>query len=1019
MTWRSIGPYRGGRSVAVAGHPDQPYTYYFGGTGGGVWKSGDGGMTWLNISDGFFKTGSVGYIAVAESDPNVIYVGMGESAIRGNISYGDGVYKSVDAGKTWTHLGLQETHFIGRVAVHPKNADIVYVAALGHVFGPNKERGVYRSMDGGKTWKNVLFKDDKTGAIDIVLDPRNPRVVYASMWECYRNPWSMSSGGPGSSLYQSTDGGDTWTEITKNPGLPKGIVGKIGLSCSSVKDGLVWAIVENENGGVFRSDDAGKTWTRTNESRDLRQRAWYYTRIFADTKNPDAVYVVNVQFHKSIDGGKTFKTMSSQHGDHHDLWIDPRNADRMILADDGGAVVTYNGGQTWTDQDQATAQFYHVAVDNQFPYHVFGTQQDNSSVEILSRTTSYGIDTKDWWTSAGCECGYITPHPTKPNVTFGGCYAGYLGRYDRLTGQEQNIMPWQEYATGGANESKFRFQWTFPIVISPHDPNVLYVTAQNVFRSTDEGMSWTMISSDLTRNDASKQVSSGGPITKDNTTVEFYNTIFAFAESPKEKGVLWAGSDDGLIHISRDNGQSWQNVSIKDFGEGLISIIELSTFDAGTAYVAATKYKFNDFQPYLYKTDDYGKTWKRINDGIPVGAYTRVIRHDPNRKGLLYAGTETGVYVSFNDGDAWQPLQMNLPVVPVHDLAVQAREMDLVAATHGRAFWILDDLSPLYQISDDIAKSETFLFKPRHTYRIGGFQFKQDGVPVGVNPPNGVLIYFYFKDKPKEEVKLEFLDADGKSIITYSSNKDQKGKTVEPSKEFYENPKPKETRMDIVPADTGMNLFVWDMRYPDAIEVPGAIYDGGNLRGPKIIPGTYQVRLTNGKTVQTQSFEIKKDPRIATTQESFKALLDLLLTMQSKLNEVQKGINSVRDIRKQMNAVTASLKDTTLSKSIKDAAKPLNDSLTAIEEALIQTKLKASQDALNYPIKLNDKLVSLMAYVAQADERPAKQSYETFDDLARRIDAALIKLKPLTENEVPKFNALVKDKISAITLEKK
>jgi len=1023
MTWRSIGPFRGGRSVAVAGHADQPATYYFGGTGGGVWKSEDGGLTWINVSDGFFKTGAVGSIAVAPSDPNVVYVGMGETFIRGNMSYGDGIYKSMDAGKTWTNMGLKETQFIGRIAIHPKNSDIVYVAALGPVFGApsSKDRGIYRSLDGGKSWKNILFKDEKTGAADIVMDPNNPRVLFASMWECYRNAWSMSSGGPGSGLYKSMDGGDTWTEITKNPGLPKGLDGKIGISCSPVQPDLVWAIVENENGGVFRSDDGGQTWQRTNDSRDLRQRAWYYSRIYADSRNTHAVYVVNVRFHKSVDDGKTFATIGTQHGDHHDLWIDPANSDRMIIADDGGAVVTHNGGKTWTDQDIPTAQFYHVAVDNQFPYHVFGAQQDNSSIEILSRTSDFGITGQDWHASAGCECGYLVPHPAKPYITFGGCYEGYIGKFDLKTRQEQVVMPWPEYSIGGgANESKYRFQWTFPIVFSPHDPNTLYVTAQSVFRSNDEGVSWEVISPDLTRNDSAKQKSSGGPITKDNTSVEFYNTIFTFAESPKEKGTLWSGSDDGLIHISRDNGKSWQNVTPKEFSEGLISSIEASSQDAGTAYVAATRYKFNDFQPYLFKTNDYGKTWKKITDGIRANDYTRVIREDPNRKGLLYAGTETGIYVSFNSGDSWQSLQLNLPVVPIHDIAVQARDMDLIVATHGRAFWILDDLTPLYQLSDEVAKSENYLYQPRFAYRTTGYQAKlEPGDPYGSNPPNGVLINYYFKDKPKDEVKLEFLDSDGKTLITYSSVKDQKGKAVEPSKEFYENPKPKEIRMDVAPADTGMNRFVWDMRYANPVAVEGAIYDGGTPRGVKVIPGSYQVRLTVGKFTQTQKFEIKKDPRIETTTDDFKEQLSFVQKASAKFVEVNQAINAIRDMQKQMNAVSDRMKDTSLARTVRDAAKPILDSLSAIESQLIQTKLKSSQDALNYPIKLNDKLLSLINYVEGADARPTKGSYEVLDFLSGAADREFAKLKKLKEETIPKFNDMVKEKqLPAVIMEK-
>ena len=1020
MQWRNIGPFRGGRSIAVAGHADQPYTFYFGATGGGVWKTEDGGISWNNVSDGFLKSSSVGAIEVAASDPNVIYIGTGESCIRGNISPGDGIYRSVDAGKTWSFKGLKETQFISKIAVNPKNPDIVYVAAMGQVFGSNKERGVYRSTDGGASWKNILFKDDKTGAVDITIDPNNSRVLYAALWEAYRNPWSLSSGGPGSGLYKSTDGGDSWNDLTRNPGMPKGIVGKIGIAVSPVQPNRVWAIVESENGGVFRSEDGGATWMRTNEDRNLRQRAWYYSHIFADPKNSETVYVLNVQFFKSMDGGKSFKSMFTQHGDHHDLWINPRDPSCMILGDDGSAVVSYTGGKSWTDQDIATGQFYHVAVDNQFPYHVYGAQQDNSTIDIVSRTSSWGIDFTDWHPVAGGESGYIAVHPEKPYITFGGSYGGYLTRYNYLTKQEQNISVWPDSPIGsGAAANKYRFQWTYPIVVSMHDPNTLYVTAQNVFRSTNEGMSWNVISPDLTLNDTVTQEASGGPITKDNTGVEYYNTIFTLAESPKEKDLLWSGSDDGLIHVKRGNETIWKNVTPKELPErALISIIEASHFDAGTAYVAATRYKLNDFQPYLFKTTDFGKTWKKITKGIPSDTYTRVVREDPNRKGLLYAGTETGIYVSFNDGESWQSLQLNLPLTPIHDIAVQQRDMDLIVATHGRSFWILDDLTPLYQISDDVVKSEKYLYQPRFAYRTEGFQYSRQGLALGQNPPNGVLVNYYFKEKPKDEVTLTFLDSNEKDIITYSSNKDKKGKAVKPSDEFYE--KPKETRMDLVPADTGMNRFVWDMRYPDAEEVPGAILWDGSLAGPKVIPGTYRVRLTCGAFTQMQSFEIKKDPRGEAGPEDLKLQLELLLKINSKLSEAHKAINAIREIQKQINEFYAKIKDSSEVQRVKKFAKPFLDSLTTVESALIQTKIRSSQDVLNFPMKLNNKLASLGSAVSSADSRPTKQSYDVYDFLSSQIDVQLSIWKRLLETELPKFNSYVREEhIPEIILEKK
>lgn len=742
MQWREIGPFRGGRSVAVAGHKDQPSTFYFGATGGGIWKTEDAGNTWLNISDGHLKVGIVGALAVAESDPNVIYAGTGEACIRGNAMPGEGMYKSDDAGKTWKSIGLKDAQTISKVRVHPKNEDLVYVAALGHVFGANKERGVYRSKDGGKSWEKILFKNDSTGAVDLAIDPLNPRIMYAALWQAYRNPWSLSSGGKGSGLWMSVDGGDTWKDISHNEGLPKGVLGKIGIAVSPARAGRVWASVEADDGGLFRSDDGGKNWTRMTDDRRIRQRAWYYSHIYADPKNPDGIYILNVQMFKSIDGGKTLTNVRVPHGDNHDLWIDPNDPMRMIEGNDGGASVTENGGQTWTLEDMPTAQFYHVVLDNEFPYNIYGAQQDNSTIRIASRTMGFGIDRPDWFDVGGGESGYVTPNPDDPNIVYAGNYDGYLTRYDNRTKQQQDISPWPDNPMGGgANTAKYRFQWTYPILVSKFDSHTLYVTANVVFKSTNEGMSWEIISPDLTTHDTTKLASSGGPITKDNTSVEYYCTIFAFAESPLNKDVLWAGSDDGLLHVTQDGGKSWQNVTPSGLPEwSMMSIVDASPHNAGTAYVAATRYKLDDFKPYLFKTTDFGKSWRKIVKGIPENEFTHVIREDPNRKGLLYAGTERGIYVSFNDGENWQPLQNNLPVTPIHDIAIQAREKDLVVATHGRSFWILDDLTPLYQLNDQLAKSDVILYQPRENYRTGGYTFDRPGIALGKNPPNGVVV---------------------------------------------------------------------------------------------------------------------------------------------------------------------------------------------------------------------------------------------------------------------------------------
>ncbi|HYN84605.1 MAG TPA: hypothetical protein VER32_05085, partial [Pyrinomonadaceae bacterium] len=750
LAYRQIGPFRGGRVTAVAGVPAQPFVYYFGATGGGVWKTTDGGVNWEPVSDAFFKTGSVGGMAVSESDPNVVYVGMGESPIRGNVSHGDGMYKSTDAGKTWKKIGLEDTRHIARVRVHPRNPDLVYVAALGHIFGPNEQRGVFRSKDGGKSWERVLYRGPKAGAIDLTFDPSNANVLYAGFWEVHRKPWTLESGGPGGGLFKSTDGGDTWTELTRAPGMPRGLVGKIGVTVSPANPERVWAIVEAEDGGIFRSDNGGRTWTRTNEQRNLRQRAWYYTRIYADTQNAESVYVLNVGFYKSSDGGRTFNQIPVPHSDNHDLWIAPNDANRMINANDGGANVSMNGGRTWTEQDQATAQFYRVTVDNDFPYHVYGAQQDNSTVKIASRSADFTINESEWHDVGGGESGWIAPHPQDSNVVFAGSYGGYLTRYDHRTKQLRTVNVWPDNPMGaGAEAMKYRFQWNYPIFFSPHETNTLYVAGDRLFRSTNEGHSWETISPDLTRNDKSKQGSSGGPITKDNTSVEYYNTVFTAMESPVQRGVIWAGSDDGLVHVTRDGGRRWENVTPQGMPEWIqINSLDASPHDAATAYVAATMYKWDDFRPYLYKTSDYGKTWRRINSGIPDGAFTRVIREDPHRRGLLYAGTETGMYVSFDDGESWRPLQLNLPIVPITDLAVHKRDRDLVVATQGRSFWILDDLGVLEQMTAETLAASTSpggaaatrLLKPEDAYRTeggGGGQPLPPTATAGANPPNG------------------------------------------------------------------------------------------------------------------------------------------------------------------------------------------------------------------------------------------------------------------------------------------
>jgi photosystem II stability/assembly factor-like uncharacterized protein len=1043
LEWRSIGPYRGGRVVAVAADPVNPLVFYFGSTGGGVWKTTDGGLIWQNVSDGYFKRASVGAIAVAPSDPNVIYVGMGETSIRGNVSHGDGVYKSTDGGKTWIHLGLEDTRHIAKVRIHPQNPDLVYVAALGHAHGPNAERGVYRSKDGGKTWEQILFRSDDAGVSDLALDPHNPRILYACFWQARRLPHTLISGGEGSGIFKSIDGGDTWSEITRKQGLPKGLLGKIGIVVSPAKEGRVWAIVEAEDGAVFRSDDGGETWQRLSEEKPLRSRAWYYQHIIADPQDAETLWVLNVQAWKSIDGGRTFFDVAIPHGDHHDLWIDPYNPQRMIEGNDGGACISYTGGESWsTIYNQPTAEFYHVTTDTQVPYRVYGAQQDNSTISVPSRSPLAGIAQSECYEVGGGESGYIAVRPDNPNIVFAGNYQGYLTRYDHQTAQHRNISVWPELASGwGAKDQKYRFQWTYPILLSPHDPNILYVTGNHVFRSTDEGNSWEIISPDLTRNDSTRLEPSGGPITKDNTGAEYYGTIFAFAESPRKRGLFWAGSDDGLVHISRDNGKNWQDVTPQDLPKwALISIIEPSPHDTATAYLAATCYKSDDFQPYLFKTNDYGETWTKITTGIRANDFTRVIREDPVRRGLLYAGTETGIHISFDDGEYWQSLQLNLPVVPIHDLVI--KDNDLVVATHGRAFWILDDITPLRAMTEEVQNAAAHLFAPRSTIRFltdWGFAHpsssgkfyrgtgatmvtairkqKPNGETVdynldaGQNPPDGVLVTYYFKQKPAGEVKLTFLDAEGKAEInTFSSEVEQEEPITDEASPSAKTEEPDKDKKEVrVSKEAGSNRFIWNMRYPEATKVEGYVAGEGALAGPTVPPGTYQVRLTVGDQTYTQQFQIAKDPRLSATEEDLQAQFELRFKIWQKLSETHDAINMIRNIRRQVEDWKRRIQDQKDYEAIAKTGKTLKEKLSAIEEELTQVKAKTRQDTLNYPAKLNSKLAALAGVIGSAHAAPTKQEYELYDDLVSRIDIQLKHLQEVIDTEVAAFNTLVRE----------
>ena len=1001
LEWRSIGPFRGGRSAAVMGVPGKSNLYYFGSVGGGVWRTTDGGNSWENISDGFFG-GSIGAVAVSAWDNNVIYVGGGEATVRGNVSYGYGMWKSTDAGKTWTHTGLKESRHIPKIQIHPKNPDLVYAAVLGDLFKSSQERGVYRSKDGGKTWDRILFANADAGAVDLCMDPNNSRVLYASTWRIRRTPYSLESGGEGSALWKSTDGGDTWTNISTNEGMPKGTWGIVGVAVSPVNSNRVYAIIENDLGGVYRSDDAGKTWKRVNEDRNLRQRAWYYSKIIADTKDEDMVYVMNVSYHRSRDGGKTFQPFNANHGDHHDLWISPEDNQRMIIGDDGGGQVSFDGGENWSSyMNQPTAQFYRVTTDNSFPYRIYGAQQDNSTVRIRHRTAGGNIGLQDWETTAGGESGHLAIDPLNEDVVFGGSYDGYLEMQNHRTGESRMVNPWPDLPMGhGAEGAKYRFQWNFPIFYSPHNPKKLYAASQHLHVSYNGGESWELASPDLTRNDPSKQGPSGGPITKDNTAVEYYCTIFAASESPYEKDLIIAGSDDGLLHITRDGGKEWKKITPPLPEWSMFNSVEFDPFVKGGIYVAATRYKLGDYQPYLYRSKDYGTTWTKITDGIDAGHFTRVLRADPKRAGLLYAGTESGMYVSFDDGNSWKSFQLNLPQVPVTDLTI--KNDNLIAATQGRSFWLIDDLTPLHQLSETASKSDAFLFKPAPAYRMGsGWGFSRPSKTEGKNHPGGVMVHYFVKDTVKVMASIEILDKDGKLIRKFATRPDKKAK-----EDQLPRPKP------------GMNRFVWNMRYPDAEGFDGLIMWAGGLTGPRAVPGTYKAKLTvNGKTQETE-FEILKDPRTTGTQEDIQAQFDFLINVREKLTETHQAIKKIRTVRDQVNKVTEPMRGKEGFKEITDLSKSMLEEMKRIEEALYQTKNRSNQDPLNFPVRLNNKLAALSSEASSSDFRPNAQTQAVYAEVTSQIDVQLGSLKKIFTEQVPKFNDLVRQKqVSALQVD--
>jgi photosystem II stability/assembly factor-like uncharacterized protein len=991
LKWRNIGPVRGGRSIASAGSPSRPNEYYFGAVGGGLWKTVDGGVTWNPVTDHQIHSSSVGAVAASESNPDVIYIGMGEACLRGNIMQGDGVYKSTDGGMTWQHMGLEDTQIISRIRIDPANPDVVYVAAFGHPSAPNDARGIYRSRDGGKTWKRVLFRDGKTGAIDLSMDRHNPIVLYAALWEAYRKSWTMSSGGPGSGLFKTSDGGDTWTELTRNPGMPKGVIGRIGVAVSGADSNRVYALVEARDGGVFRSDDGGATWTKTNDDRKLRQRAFYYTHIFADPKNRDAVYALNTGFYKSTDAGKTFNTViRPPHGDNHDLWIDPTNPMRMISNDDGGATVSVDGGKTWTPEDYPTAQLYHVAITKDFPYQVCGAQQDNSTVcvQSLAAPSGFGGGPRPAFPAlyavGGGESGYIAPSPVNPNVFYAGSQGALLDRYDRSTGQTRDIEVYPRFFSGESSATlPDRWQWTFPIVFDPLDPSVLYTSSQFLYKTTTDGQNWRKISPDLTLHDPATLGDSGGPITHDMNGPEIFGTIFTIAPSRKEEGTIWTGSDDGLVYITRDDGEHWTNVTPPNLPHlGRVSLIEASPNNSAAAYVAVNNYLQDDRAPYLYKTTDYGKTWETIVTGIRPGDYLHAVREDPQRPGLLYAGTEHGIYVSFDDGENWQSLSLNLPDTQVSDIAVT--DHDLVIATHGRSFYVLDDIDVLRQLTPAIAQgSGLHLFTP------------EDGVrrvwPVAID---------YYLPAKADKVTIDILDANVNVVRTFTGAPEKPGAKPAPSEEEGFRPAPPK-----VGIEAGLNRFVWDLRYPGAVTFPGMVLWSARVdQGPYAVPGRYQVRVTAGGQSQTQPFQLTEDPRVTSSQADLQAQFDLEMKVRDAVSQANQAVITVRRVRSQIVARLAKAPAGNLHSS----GEALARKLTGVEEAIYQVQNRSSQDPLNFPIKLNNRIGHLMSVIeGGADVKPTDQTYAAFQQLSGELDAQLAILHQAMGADLPALNKLL------------
>ena len=1030
LRWRLVGPFRGGRSVAVTGDPSNPRVFYFGAVDGGVWKSGNAGQSWSNLTDGRTSLASIGAIAVAPSDPNVVYAGGGESDFREDYTYGDGVERSTDGGRTWTHLGLDDARHIARIVVDPRDADVAYVAAMGHGAGPNAMRGVFRTRDGGKNWQKILFVDDSTGAIDLTMDSKNPRVLYAALWRMQRHPWGFTAGGGRSGLWKSTDAGDHWTELTFNEGMPHGPIGRIGVAVSAADPERLYATIEtppeDSTGGIFRSDDGGKSWQRTSGDQRWMVRPWYYSVVRADPNDANTMYVMNLSTWRSIDGGHTFTRLRVPHGDTHDLWIDPKDSKRLISGNDGGATVSMDGGESWSSiMNQPTAQFYHVTTDDQFPYRIYGAQQDNTTVSIASRSDDGAISREDWYDVGGGESGYIAPKPNDPNTIIAGTYTGTLTRYDVRTRHAKDIsVGLNNYDGWPSSRVPNRFQWTFPILYSRHRPNELYVAANRVLRSTNDGDSWEAVSPDLTLHDPATMGPVGGSVTHDMTGTEWYATIFALAESPTTAGVFWAGSDDGLIHVTRDNGATWTNVTPRDMAHFTrVSIIEPSHFDAGTAYVAANRYQLDDLRPYLWKTTDYGRNWTRIDAGLPVGAYTRTIREDPVRRGLLFVGTETGVWYSTDDGTHWRSLQLNLPRASVRDLHVHGS--DLIAATHGRAFWVLDDISPVRQLDGAARSAATHLFVPEPAIRFAGGSRRAED--AGENPPCCLTVNYWLKQRVTTPVTLDFRDGSGKVIRSFTSilasrdsaRADSAGKTTQPRDTLAEKPRGSRPLADdtlafvpadsVVPARAGLNRFVWNLRYPATHEVKGVVNDEGSTSGPVVAPGSYTVRLTVDGQSHDQTVLVRPDPRLRATQADYDAQLALALQVQRTTNELAEAVDHILDLEHQIDERIDHAKRQSYASRVSGAATPLREKLEAVRDSLVEIHSHADQITLHYPIRLYNMLLSLADMVQSADGSPTKQEGEVYRDIAAQVDRHLAQLRALESTEILAFNRMMRE----------